>query len=100
MPHEETGSEPTKPKFSVEALPERRELEIIFPNVLRIEHTFKPRLELNLDQIPALTLNAFDSHTIAELAPVVDGKPDIYRISEINLQELSDKFRTQRIVFE
>jgi len=103
MPHEDTGDsppKPTKPKFTVEALPERKDLEITFPNVLRIEHTFKPHLELNLDQIPTLTLNAFDSHTIAELAPVVDGKPDIYRISEINLQELGEKFRTQRIIFE
>lgn len=103
MPHEDTGDAPRKnpkPKFTIEALPERRDFEITFPNVLRIEHTFKPNLELDIDKIPPLSLNAFDSHTIAELAPVVDGKPDIYRISEINLQELGEKFRTQRIIFE
>lgn len=103
MPHEDTGNappKPTKPKFTVEALPERKDLEITFPNVLRIEQVFKPRLDLNLEQIPTLTLNAYDTPTIAELAPVLDGKADITRISEISLQELGEKYRTQRIVFE
>lgn len=103
MPHEETDGappKPTKPKFTVEPLPERRHLEIAFPNVLRIEHTFKPRLELALDQIPILTLNAYETPTLAELAPVLDGKPDINRISEISLQELGERYRTQRIIFE
>ena len=103
MPHEDTGNappKPTKPKFTVEALPERKDLEINWPNVLRIEQVFKPRLDLNLEQIPTLTLNAYDTPTIAELAPVLDGKADITRISEISLQELGEKYRTQRIVFE
>jgi len=103
MPHEDTGNappKPTKPKFTIEALPERKDLEITFPNVLRIEQVFKPHLDLNLEQIPTLTLNAYDTPTIAELAPVLDGKADITRLSEISLQELGEKYRTQRIVFE
>lgn len=103
MPHEDTGTDipkPTKPKYTVEPLAERRDLEITFPNVLRVEHTFKPRLELVLDQIPTLTLNAYDTPTLAELAPIVDGKADITRLSEISLHELGEKYRTQRIVFE
>jgi type III restriction enzyme len=103
MPHEDTGDappKPTKPKFTVEVLPERRDLEITFPNVLRIEQVFKPRLDLNLEQIPTLTLNAYDTPTLAELAPVLDGKPDINHISEISLQELGERYRTQKIIFE
>jgi type III restriction enzyme len=103
MPHEDTGDappKPTKPKFTVEPIAERREFEITFPNVLRVEQVFKPRLELDIEQAPTLTLNAFDTPTIAELAPVIEGKPDISRISEISLQELGEKYRTQRIVFE
>jgi type III restriction enzyme len=103
MPHEDTGDSPpppSKPKYTVEPLAERRHLEITFPNVLRVEHTFKPRLDLKLEQIPTLNLNAYDTPTLAELAPVLDGKADINRISEISLLELGEKYRSQRIVFE
>ncbi len=103
LPHEDMGTEPpkpTKPKFTVEPIAERREFEITWPNVLRVEQVFKPRLELDIDQIPTLELNAYDTPTLAELAPVLDGKPDINRISEISLKELGEKYRTQKIVFE
>jgi len=53
-----------------------------------------------IDRIPTLELDAYDTPTLAELAPVVDGKPDINRITEINLTDLGQKFRTQKIVFE
>lgn len=103
MPHEDTGDEPpkpTKPKFTVEALADRRAFEITWPNVLRVEQVFKPRLALDVDKVPPLELNAYDTPTLAELAPVLDGKPDINRISEISLEHLGEKYRTQKIVFE
>jgi len=34
------------------------------------------------------------------LAPIVDGKPDITRLSEIDLEALGRKFRLQKVVFE
>jgi type III restriction enzyme len=103
MPHEDAGitpPQPTKPKFSIEPVVEKREFEITWPNVLRVEQIFKPRLTLNIDRIPTLELDAYDTRTLVELAPVLDGKPDINRISEINLIELGKKYRTQKIVFE
>ena len=36
----------------------------------------------------------------AELATVVEGKPDITRLSEIDLESLGRKFRLQKVVFE
>ena len=103
MPHEDTGDslpKPTKPKFTVEPIADRRALEITWPNVLRVEHVFKPRLTLDIEQVPPLELDAYNTPTLAELAPVVDGKPDINRITEISLQELGEEYRTQKIVFE
>lgn len=47
-----------------------------------------------------LELNASDTATLAELAPIVEGKPDVTKISEINLESLGQKYRTQKIVFE
>jgi type III restriction enzyme len=103
MPHEDTGispPKPTKPKFSIEPIVEKHEFEITWPTVLRVEQVFKPRLTLEIDRIQTLELDAYSTPTLAELAPVLDGKPDINRISEINLIELGQKFRMQKIVFE
>jgi hypothetical protein len=44
--------------------------------------------------------NRTETATLAELAPVVEGKPDFAGISEINLNDLANKFRMQRIIFE
>jgi hypothetical protein len=36
---------------------------------------------------------------LAELAPMIDGKPDVARLTQINLEELGRRFRTQKIIF-
>lgn len=103
MPHEETGSEPPKPdkpRFAVEPDPNRRAFEISYPQILRVDHIYKPQLSLDLKQVPALYLDAYKTNTLAELAPVVDGQPDITHISQIDLIEFGKKYRTQKIIFE
>lgn len=37
---------------------------------------------------------------MAELAPILEGKPDVTKINRIELERLAREFRTQRIVFE
>ena len=37
---------------------------------------------------------------MAEMAPVIEGKPDVTRMTEIDLAELGRKFRMQKIAFE
>jgi type III restriction enzyme len=37
---------------------------------------------------------------LAEIAPTVDGKPDVSKLSEINLQSIAERYRLQKIVFE
>ncbi len=103
MPHEETGDEPPKPdkpRFAVEPNPAKRAYEITWPQILRVEHVYKPQLSLDLKQAPALYLDAYKTNTLAELAPVVDGQPDITHISQIDLVEFGKKYRTQKIIFE
>ena len=103
LPHE--GGEddpppPPPPKSRIEALEARQEYELSWPNVVRIEHTYPPRLHLDMDKVPVLTVNAAETVTLAELAPVVEGKPDVSRISEIDLEDLGRRFRLQKIIFE
>jgi len=103
LPHEEYDGPPPpppSPKTRIEPVIEKQQFEIKWPNVIRIEHTYRPELKLDITKVKPLELNAYDTATIVELAPIVDGKPDLTKISEINLQELGKKYRTQKIIFE
>jgi type III restriction enzyme len=65
---------------------------------VRIDYEFRPKLILDLASVPFLQLNASATPTVADLAPVVEGKPDVRRTSTIDLEELGKRFRMQRIV--
>jgi len=103
LPHEGGGDEPPPPppapKTRIEALPERKGYEITWPNVVRIDHEYRPTLILDLAKAKPLLLDAYETPTLAQLAPTIDGKPDLRQISEISLRELGERFRTQKIVF-
>ncbi len=88
------------PKTRIEPVAAKADFEISWPNVIRIDHVYRPRLRLDIDKVKPLEINSADIATVAELAPVVDGKPDITRLSEIDLQALGHKFRLQKVVFE
>jgi len=104
LPHESTDEngppQPPVAKTAIEPVAEKKQFEISWPNVIRIDRTYRPRLALNWEAVKPLELNAFQTAQIAELAPIVEGRPDITKISEIDLENLGQKFRMQRIVFE
>ena len=103
LPHESDESAappPPKPKTAIEPVPEKSAFEINWPNIIRIEHVFRPKLSLNWDKVAPLELNASQTAQLAELAPIVDGKPDESNISRIDLENLAREYRTQKIIFE
>jgi type III restriction enzyme len=104
LPHEGGGDEPPPPppapKTRIEALPERKSYEIAWPNVIRINHEYQPHLTLDVQAAEPLVLDAYQTATLAELAPMLDGKPHERERAEITLRELGEKFRMQKIVFE
>lgn len=103
LPHEggqDTPPPPPTPKMVVEPDPAKAEYEIRWPNVVRIERTFHPTLVLDWERVSPLRLNATQTAQVAELAPVLEGKPDVANISRIELEQLVQEFRTQKIVFE
>ena len=67
---------------------------------MRIEHVFQPTLTLDWAKAQPLELDAAQTAQLAELAPVLEGKPDVSQISRIDLERLAREFRTQRIIFE
>ncbi|NLE37222.1 MAG: DEAD/DEAH box helicase family protein, partial [Pirellulaceae bacterium] len=103
LPHE--GGEGTPPpppshKTQIEPVAQKSRYEISWPNVLRIDHVYAPLLKLDLDKVDVQTINAYETTTLVEMAPTIDGKPDVSRITEIGLEELGRKFRMQKIAFE
>lgn len=103
LPHEsnEGGTAPaTPPKTQVEALKERPEYEIVWPNVARINRELKPILSVDLDKIDVLTLDAAETRLSADLAPILDGRTDLTKCTEIDLKKLDAQLRMQRIIFE
>ncbi|MFO7556965.1 MAG: DEAD/DEAH box helicase family protein [Desulfobacterales bacterium] len=103
LPHESKDGPPPPPptpKTRIEPVIEKQKFEIRWPNIIRIEHTYRPVLTLDMDKVPLLELSAYNTATLADLAPIVEGKPDVTRISTIDLEDLGRKFRTQKIIFE
>lgn len=103
LPHEAKDGPPPPPptpKTRIEPVTDKRVFEIRWPNVLRVNHTFKPLLSLDVAKAKPLELDATDIRQISDLAPVVDGKPDVTKMSSIDLTELARRFRTQKVIFE
>ena len=103
LPHQGAGvvvPPPTPPKTAVEPRAERAEFEISWPNVVRVDQVYRPRLSLDLGRVEPLRLNASQTASLAELAPLVDGEPDVARVRAIDLEKLAQESRTQRIVFQ
>jgi hypothetical protein len=103
LPHE--GGEGTPPpppghKTQIEPAAQKRQYEITWPNVIRIDHVYTPILRLDPEKVPVLEIKALDTATLAQLAPVIEGKPDVTRIADIDLMAMGRKFRMQKIVFE
>ena len=103
LPHEggaDGPPPPPKPKTAIEPVADKAAFEISWPNVIRIDHTLRPRLSLDSQQLIPLELDAGRTAKIAQLVPIVEGKPDATKIEAIDLENLAREFRTQRIIFE
>lgn len=103
LPHSESaGDAPPPPPPSptrIEPDPDKAAFSISWPNVLRIEQVYHPRLSVDWEKVEPLKLNAGDTASIAELAPTVAGRPDVTKIREIKLEELAQESRLQSIIF-
>lgn len=89
---------PSKPKTAIEPVPEKQEFEILWPNVIRVDHIYNP--QLHLDEVEPIYLDPYESVTQTEMAAIVAGKPNPAALSEIDLKGIAEKFRIQTIVFE
>ena len=89
---------PPKPKTQIESLRERAALRIAWPNIARFDRIWKTKLTLDVEKVPTLTLCAENTRLRADLAPVLDGKTDLTKCTEIDLEKLDQKLRLQTIM--
>lgn len=91
---------PSKPTVQVEVLRDRAHLELRWPNVLRVETVVKPQLVIDWSRVQPLVLDPASTPISAELAPALGGATDLGRVTAIDLEQLPQGFRLQRLVFQ
>lgn len=98
---EESGEAPPPPKptTQIEVVPDRAQLEMRWPNVLRIEAVVRPKLVMDWNRVDPLPLDPATTPISAELAPALGGTTHMDKVAAIDLEKLPDGFRLQRIVF-
>lgn len=91
---------PPKPAIQINVDSDRNHFEISWPNVLRIETVVRPQLSIDWSIVPTLTLNPEKTPISVDLAPALGGSTHLGKRTEINLEDLPDGFRIQRLVFQ
>lgn len=88
---------PEQPKIKIGPVPERENLKIDWPHVLRVDYQLKYFLTLDWDKLGKLTLSPSDAPTVVEVAPVIDGQPRIDKLTALDLEKLAEEYRLQRL---
>ena len=102
LPHEGGDGPPPPPpppKTKIEPVKEKAEHEISWPNILRIDHVYKPKLSLNWANVRVLEIDPYESITEAELAAIIAGKANPRVKTEIGLEQIAEETRIQTIIF-
>jgi len=103
LPHEGgegTPPPPPKHKTTIEPVPEKIEHKIIWPNIIRIDTVYRPKLTLDLDKVEPIVLNPYESITEVELAAIIAGKPNPAVLTDIDLNRIAEETRIQTIIFK
>ncbi len=90
---------PPKPSTQIESLKERSELEISWPNVLRVDVTVHSQLVVDWSRCASLKLNPAEIRITADLAPALGGATDLSKVVSIDLEKMPEEFRLQRLLF-
>lgn len=101
LPYEggkEGGTVNPRPKTLIEAVDNKKQFAISFPNIIRIETLYKPKLTMDWDKVEPLVLDPYESITEAELSAIIDGKANPINTKEINLNSASH--RMQNIIYD
>lgn len=102
LPHEGSTDgppPPITPTTLIEIDPAKQEHEISWPNVSRIDLEYRYVLEICWDRVKTLNLRSDKISTTVGMAQILEGKPHVDKMSNIDLYELNKKIRLQTIIF-
>ena len=101
MPHEggSGGVESPKPTTLIEPDPSKAQHMISWPNIDRINVEYSPKLEIEWSDVKPIAINSTGTSITVSMAQIIEGKPDVNKMSDIDLRKWNDKIRFQRIVF-
>lgn len=102
LPHEGgdgTPPPPPLPKTKIEPVLEKAQHEISWPNIIRIDHVYRPVLQLDWSKVRTLEIDPYESITEAELAGIISGKANDRVKAIIGLEKIAEDTRVQTIVF-
>ena len=102
LPHEGGDGPPPPPpppKTKIEPVKEKSKHEITWPNILRIDHVYRPVLKMDWDKVKILEIDPYESITEADLAAIISGKPNKAVKAAIGLEKIAEDTRIQTIVF-
>ncbi len=88
-----------KPSVQIEVVRERGDLELTWPNVLRVDTVMKRDLQVDWPSVPVLTLDPAATIISADLAPAMNGASDMSQMVPIDLEMVPEGFRLQRLTF-
>ena len=88
---------PEKPKTLIESVKSREHLQILFPNVIRINRNINTLIDVDIDRMSVLELNMKDCPSIVEIAPTIDNQPRFDQIQQIDLDKLAESNRFETI---
>lgn len=91
---------PPKPSTQIEVVKARNCLEIKWPNVLRVDAVMRQYLEVDWEQVEPLEIVPETTPISAELAPVLGSETDLSKMSIIDLTQIDEQFRLQRMMFQ
>ena len=99
LPHEGGDGPPPPPpppKTRIEPVAEKSHHEISWPNILRIDYVYRPRLVLDWDRVKTFELDPYESITEAEMAAIISGKANPRLKSAIGLEAIAEDTRIHR----
>ena len=102
LPHEEGtgGTSTSELKTIIAPKDAKKQFAMSWPNVIRVDRTYKPELSIDLGKVKALALDTANTIEIAEIAPTVNNRPDVSKIKDIDIEKLVKKLRKQTLIFK
>ena len=76
---------PPRPATQIDVIPERAQLEIKWPNIVRIDSVVRRELAVDWSDVEILTLDPASTPISADLAPALGGATDLGKVSSVDL---------------